>query len=249
MAHHFLGGGVGIHALQGGGNLGRGIAQLLQCGVCQGGGVGLGGGGRRNAGGEIQLRGAAPQLVLQLQNDPLSDLLAHSLRGGEHFFIPGHHRQGEILGAAGGENGHGGLGADAVDTGEQVEAALLLPAGKAVQVVGILPDGFGDIEPGTLVQLQLPGGIGGDAAAVAHAAAVDDGKARLQHGDSAGYIVEHGFPPKSYFAWAFASRLVDDRAWHRAMATASAASSGLGMAERCRSRLVMSCIWCLVAPP
>ena len=117
--------------------------------------------------------------------------MMHPLGGSKHFFVPGHHRQGEVLGTSGGQNGHGRLGAHAVDRGQQLIAPLLLPADEAVQVIGILPDGFTDIEPGRLIQLQLSGGIGGNTAAVAHAAAVDDRQARLQKGYIAADIINH----------------------------------------------------------
>ena len=41
MAHHILGAGIGVHALQGGIDLRGGIAQLLQSGMGQGGIVAL----------------------------------------------------------------------------------------------------------------------------------------------------------------------------------------------------------------
>ena len=91
--------------------------------------------------------------------------------------------------AAGGENGQCGFGAHAIDGGEQLIAALLLPGGEAVDVVSVLFDGLRNIELGGGVQFQLGSGIGGDAAAVAHAAAVDDGQTGLQYGHRAGNVV------------------------------------------------------------
>ena len=67
----------------------------------------------------------------------------------------------------------------AVDVGQQLKAALFLPALEAVKVVGVLPDGFGDVKPGIFPELQLGGGVGGNAAAVAHPGTVDDGQPRL----------------------------------------------------------------------
>ena len=55
----------------------------------------------------------------------------------------------------------------AVDVGQQLKAALFLPALEAVKVVVVLPNGFGHIKPGIFPELQLGGGVGGDAAAVA----------------------------------------------------------------------------------
>ena len=141
--------------------------------------------------GKIQFHGTAAHLVLQLHNDSLGNLFTHALGSGEHLFIPGHDSQGEILRTAGRENGHGGLGTYAVDRGQQFKAALLLFADKAVKIVSILPNGFGDIEPGRLIQLQLRRGIGGDTAAVTHAAAFHHGKTGLQNGHRTGNIIYH----------------------------------------------------------
>ena len=72
MADHFFRGCLRIHTLQGGVNLGRGVAQLLQSSVRQGGIVaGLHGSRSSRAGGEVQLHIAAADFVFQLQNDPL----------------------------------------------------------------------------------------------------------------------------------------------------------------------------------
>ena len=119
---------------------------------------------------------------------PLRDLLAYTLGGSQQLLVPGHDGQGEILRTSG-QDSHGGLGTHAVDGGQQLIAALLLTADKAVEVEGILPDGFGDVQPGGLIQLQLGSGIGGDPAAVANAAAVDHGKARLQNSHRPGNVV------------------------------------------------------------
>ena len=180
MAHHIFGAGVGIDALQCSIDLGGRVAQLLQ--RCMGQGcivAGLYRSCRNRAGGEVQFHGASADLILQFQDDPLGNLLANTLGGSEHLFIAGHDSQGKILRTAGGQNGHGRLGAHAIDGGQQFIAALLILAGKAIKFVSILPDGFGDIKPGLLIQFQLAGGIGSDTAAVTHPAAVNDSKARL----------------------------------------------------------------------
>ena len=246
MADQFLGGGIGVGTLEGGLDLGGGIAQFLQRGPGQGHIASLLYRSRECGAGEIQFYGCAADLILQLQDDPLGDLFANALGGGKELFVSGHDGQGEIL-RSGSQDGHGGLGTYAINGGQQLIAPLFLLGNKAVEVKGVLPDGLGDIEPGILVQLELACGIGRDPAAVAHAAAVDDGKAGFQNGHGTGNIIDHTKPPDLCCAWA--SREVLDRPWHRAIAMASAASSGLGMADRCKSRMVMSCIWCLVALP
>ena len=68
-------------------------------------------------------------------------------------------------------------------------AALFFPADKAVEVIGILPDGFGNEELGLLIQLQLGGSIGSDPAAVAHTIAVNDRQTGLQNGNRAGNVI------------------------------------------------------------
>ena len=68
------------------------------------------------------------------------------------MFGPGHYSQGEILGP-GSQDRHGSLGTHTVDRGQQAVAPLLLPAGKAVDIVSILPDGFGDKQLCRLIQL------------------------------------------------------------------------------------------------
>ena len=83
--------------------------------------------------------------------------------------------------------------------GQQLVTMLLFFGNKAVEVKGVLPNGFGDVKPGVLIQFQLPGGISGNAAAVAHPAAVNDRKARLQKSYRAGNIIDHGKPP-DYFS-------------------------------------------------
>ena len=197
--------------------------------------------------GEIQLHIAAAQLVLQLQNNALGDFFADALGCGEHFLVTGHDSKGEVLRTTGGQNSHGGLGTDTVDGGQQFITPLLLPADEAVKVEGIFPDGFSNVEPGILVQFQLAGSIGGDTAAVAYTTAVDDRKAGLQYGNIAGNIIKHRNTSQRFWIWA--RREVEEREWHRAMAMASAASSGLGIFSRCRSRRVISITWCLVALP
>ena len=52
--------------------------------------AGLGGCHHCGTCGEIQLGGAAADFVLQFQNDPLGDLLADALGGGEQLFVSGH---------------------------------------------------------------------------------------------------------------------------------------------------------------
>ena len=63
--------------------------------------------------------------------------------------------------------------------------------------------------------------------------------------------VRRGTFPKGEGYWdrILDSRDVLDRAWHSAMAMASAASSGLGIFSSRRMRRVISWTWCLVAPP
>ena len=195
MANHFFCGGIGIHTLEGSVDLRGGVTQLLQRGMGKGGMVILGGGCGDCGAGEVQLHAAAADLIFQLQNDPLSDLFADALCGGEHFLISSHNGEGKVLGSAGGQYRHGGLGTDTVDGGEQLIAALLFFGDKSVKIKGILTDGFGDIKPGILIQLQLAGGIGGDTAAVAYTIAVDDRKAGLQNRDGTGNIIQHGKPP------------------------------------------------------
>ena len=72
---------------------------------------------------------------------------------------------------------------------------------------------------------------------------------QLKLNQKAKLFVTESIREDAYDIYGFISREVLERAWHRAMAMASAASSGLGMAFKCRSRLVISCTWCLVALP
>ena len=88
MPHHIFGGSIGIHALQGGVDLGGGVAQLLQSGSGQGGMVAGGGdSGGTGAGGEVQLHAGASHLIFQLQDDALGDLFTHALSGGQELFV------------------------------------------------------------------------------------------------------------------------------------------------------------------
>ena len=104
----------------------------------------LGGSCRDGSGGEVQLHAASANLILQFQNNTLSDLLAHTLGSGKHLLVAGHYGEGEVLRSAGGKNCHGCLGTNAVDRGQQFIAPLLFPADKAVKVEGVFPDGLGD---------------------------------------------------------------------------------------------------------
>ena len=136
---------------------------------------------------------------------------------------------------SGRQNGQRGLRADAGHAEQQLKIPQLLARAEAVDIERILADAAVGIEPRALAHMQARERIGRRPAGVADTAAVDDGQIALEKRDLAVEIIKHyGFPPMSR-----ASCDVDERAWHSAMAMASAASSGRGMrSSRSRRRVI-----------
>ena len=120
-------------------------------------------------------------------------------------------------------------------TQQHLEAAQLIARGKTENIKRILADIAISIEPGLLAGAQLGERVGRGVAGEADTGAVDDRKIAFQQRNLAFQIIKHGYPPR-----VLDSMDVAERAWHSAMAMASAASSGRGIFSICRKRRVIS---------
>ena len=171
----------------------RGIAQHRQRRGSLGGLTGEHGGGRGSLpAGEVQSPGSLLRhFVLQLQNDPLGDLLTDALGRRQGFGVLRDDGHGQTLRRVGGEDGQRRLGPHAGHPQQQLEAVQLVLGGKAVEIKDALSHVQVGVEFLLFPLFQLGEGVIGGHAGISHAAAVDDGQPRQDLRHSAIQIVKH----------------------------------------------------------
>src|SRR5262245_21371134 len=183
----------------------------------------------------------AAELVLQVERDPLRDLLADPRHDGERLDVAGRDRPAERSGREHGQERERDLRPDAVHRDEEVEELALIRAREPIQDHRVVAHHHPRVHarrPADRRELRERGRRHEDV--VADAADRDHDAAARALGDVAVEERDHR---------AAACRSLDCVRWQRAIATASTASGSFGRSRRPWKRSSASRTWALSAFP